>query len=80
MGKGPERFKISGNKATIDADERQVQNIIDSFKGWLPVATRKYEETVRREKSEEEEKERERLKRQIEEQERILRIRQSIKI
>jgi serine/threonine protein kinase len=80
MSKGPEMFRFSGNRATIDAAERQVQDIINSFKSWLPVATRKYEETIRKERREEEERERERLKRQIEEQERILRVRKTIQI
>ena len=80
MGKRPEIFKIVGDKATIDARSDQVQSIIDHFKGWIPRANQKYEETIRQEKRAEEENERQRLKRQIEAQEERLRVLKSIKI
>jgi serine/threonine protein kinase len=44
MGKGPDRFAISGNRASIPAGDYQVQQIIDFFKGWLPEVTRVYRE------------------------------------
>jgi serine/threonine protein kinase len=80
LGKGPEVFRIAGDKAMIDARGDQVQSIIDYFKGWIPRANRTYEETIRREKREEEEKERQRLKRQIEAEEERLRVLRNIKI
>ena len=39
-GKGPETFSFQGNQAFIDAQEHEVQPVIDHFKNWLPVATR----------------------------------------
>jgi serine/threonine protein kinase len=78
--KGPDRFKIFGNKATIDASADQVQSIIDYFKLWIPRANQVYEEAIRREKREEEERERQRLKRQAAAQEERLRVLRSVKI
>ena len=40
MGKGPDRFSISGNKAVISATENEIQQVIDFFKQWLPKANR----------------------------------------
>lgn len=81
MGKGPERFTFSGNKASIPArGQSEVQQIIDYFKAWLPIANRVYEETVRREKQEAEERQRKQWQKEIEEQERRQRILASVKI
>jgi len=80
LGKGPEAFKIRGDKAVIDATENQVQKIIDHFNGWLPVANRVYEQHIRREREESEEKQRKELERQIAEQEARQRVLKSIKL
>jgi len=80
MGKGPERFSFSGDKAIIPAQESDVQQIIVFFKEWLPIANRRYEETVRREKQEAEEQQRKQLQKEIEEQERRQRVLESVRI
>ena len=80
MGKGPEMFKIRRDEAIIDAQESQVQQIIDFFNGWLPKANRVYEERIRREKREAEEKLRKGLERQIEEEETRQRVLKNIKL
>jgi hypothetical protein len=79
LGKGPERFNFSGDKAHIDA-EHQVQQIIDYFKEWLPAANRTYEQRIRREKQESENETRQQLQHQLEEQERRNRVLKSVKI
>lgn len=80
MGKGPENFSFSGNNAVIAAREDQVQPIINYFKQWLPMANRKYEEILKREKAEAEQRQRRELQAEIEEQERRQRILRSIKL
>ncbi len=80
MGKGPEYFRIHGDKAVIDAIENQVQKIIDYFNDWLPAANRVYEQLIRREKEEAEEKQRKELERQIAEQEARQRVLKNIKL
>jgi hypothetical protein len=80
MNKGPERFSISGNRASISARESDVQQIIDFFKTWLALANRVYEEMVRNEKQEAEERQRKQLQKEIEEQERRQRILASVRI
>jgi len=80
MGKGPERFSFSGDSARIPAQETQVQQVIDHFKAWLPVANRVYEGMVRREKQVAEEQQRKQLQKEIEEQERRQRILASVRI
>ena len=80
MAYRPERFSISGNKATINARADDLQQIVNYFKQWLPIANQKYEETIRSEKQQEEKKERQRLKRQIEDEEERLRVLKNIRL
>lgn len=69
LGKGPEAFSFSGATARISANGREVQQIIDYFKQWIPQANQLYEETLRREKREAEKAERERIQREIQKEE-----------
>ncbi len=66
LGKGPGRFSFSDNKAVIPAEEREVQDIINHFKDWLPRANQKYERRIREHKASEEKKRRQELQQQIE--------------
>jgi len=79
-GKGPEQFHFSADTATIQAAENEVQQIIDYFKTWLPIANRQYEQTIRREQWEEEERQRKELQMEIEELERRQRVRTNVRI
>lgn len=65
-GKGPGRFKISKNKATIDCSADEVQRIINHFKGWLPKANAVYKQRIHRQRREAEEAQRRKLEREIE--------------
>lgn len=80
MGKDPSAFTFRGDQAIIGAREHEVQQLINYFKTWLPVASRnlKYllEEKGRREESARQEK----LKRERENEEQRLRIRRNIRI
>lgn len=80
MGKGPEYFKIQGEKAIIDATESEVQKIIDYFNGWLPQVNRVYEQRIRREKVQAEEKQRKELEQQVKAQEARQRVLKNTKI
>ncbi len=80
MNKGPDRFSFSENRASIPAREDEVQQIVDYFKSWLPMANRVYGDLIRREKQEAEDQQRKQLQQEIEEQERRLRILTNIKI
>ena len=80
LGKGPEVFKFSGNKAIISAQDHEIQNIINHFKGWLPQTNRVYERNLIREKKQTEAAERDRIRREIEAREKRLRVLKSIKI
>jgi serine/threonine protein kinase len=80
LGKGPEAFSISGDKATIHAEESQIQTIVDYFKDWIPLANRKYEEKIRAERREAAESERTRIRQEIEERERRQRILKNVKL
>jgi serine/threonine protein kinase len=79
-GKGPEAFRIRGDRAVISATESEVQKVIHYFKEWVPRANRVYEERIRREKAEEEEKQRKELKRQVLEQEARQRVLKNVKL
>jgi hypothetical protein len=80
MGKPPEAFQFSGDRALISAAEQEVQPIINYFKGWLPNANRVYADRIRRERLEAEERERRRIRAEIEEQEKRARLLKSVKI
>jgi serine/threonine protein kinase len=79
-GKGPEKFSFQGDRALINANESEVQRIIDHFKQWLPNANRKYEEMLRTEKTQSEQLQRKKIQAEIEEQERRQRILSSINL
>jgi serine/threonine protein kinase len=79
-GKGPEAFKVRGDKAIIRADENQVQRIIDDFNNWLPQVNKVYEQRIRREQEEAEGKQRKELQRQIAEQEARQRVLKNVKL
>lgn len=79
-GKGPEAFYFKEEKATINANEHEVQNIINHFKQWIPMANRKYEEIVRVEKHNQEAEERKALQQKIRNEEARQRVLQSVKI
>ena len=80
LGKGPETFAIDGNKAIISAQDYQVQDIINYFKGWLPTVNQVYERRIRSDKAQAEEKLRKELERRIKEQEARQRVLKNIKI
>jgi serine/threonine protein kinase len=56
MGKGPEAFTVSINKAQINAKEYEVQQIIDYFKSWLPRVNEVYKDKKLQEHEEAERK------------------------
>lgn len=80
MGKGPKAFSFSGDKATINAKEHEIQNIINYLKSWIPIANRGYEEKLRSDIREDAERERQRIAREIEEREQRERVLNNIKI
>ncbi len=83
MVKDPRSFSFQGNSATasgVNADQVQVQQIINNFKTWLPMATRAYEDQIRKEQKKREREERNRLERQIEEEEKRLRVIENVRI
>lgn len=80
MGKEPSQWKISGNKASISAQEHQVQQLVDHFKSYLSPADSMYQATLVHEQREKERREREALQIQLEEAERRKRILDNVKI
>lgn len=79
--KGPERFKIVKNRATISANsEFEAQSIINYFKEWLPKTNSVYERKIRRENEQKERAERQRLQTEIEKQKQRERILMNVKI
>jgi len=79
-GKDPLAFRISGNIASINAEEREVQNIIDHFNKWLPMANSVYAQKIRQEMREDEERRRQEIQRQLKEEETRLRVLKNIKL
>ncbi|BDU72954.1 serine/threonine-protein kinase [Mesoterricola silvestris] len=69
MGKGPETFFFKGNRATVAAQEYQVQQIIDLFKPWLPMATQRLRQKLEdaNQRAEAERKTKQRQEREAEE-------------
>ena len=80
MGKGPETFSFEGNKAKIRAEERQVQDIVDYFKSWMPQTTARYKHDLEEEHRLKEEQERQKIKTAIEAEEAKARLRKNIRL
>lgn len=79
-GKGPETFKVNGSTLSIGADERVIQDIINHFKRWLPVINSGYERKVKQDQQEKEVQAKRKLQQEIEQMERLEKIKKSIRI
>lgn len=79
MGKDPTMFQFNGNIARISATSNEVQQIIDYFKQWLPMANRVYEDKLKRDADEFERKQRAELQKKIKEEEARTRVKQSLR-
>lgn len=82
MGKEPRAFTLSKSKKEIQvrAEERQVQDIINYFKPWMPTTNNDYKRLVEQEKKNQEEKLRKELQAKIAELEARDRLKKSIKL
>jgi serine/threonine protein kinase len=80
MGRGPETFTFEGNLAKVRAEERLVQDIVNYFKSWIPLATRRYEQDLQDERRRKEEQERQKIRVAIEAEEAKARLRKNIKL
>ncbi len=80
LGKGPEAFVFSGDRASIPARDCDVQPIIDYFKSWLPRATEVYRQRRQRKRHEAAERELARIRAEKEELERQRRLRNTIRL
>lgn len=80
MGKQPEAFSFRGTQAFVAAEENEVQPIINHFKDWLPVATKKLKFLLERSAQQQEAERKEKLRREREAEERRLRVLRNIKI
>lgn len=78
LGKGPEAFQITGNKAHIHAEEHQVQPIVNHFKTYLTMATAGYQRDLQEQAQRKQYEERERLRREQELAERRARVMQNL--
>lgn len=79
MGRGPEMFNIREDRAIINAQENHVQAIINYFKGWLPIATKRYEQMLKKEHAREQQQKQAELQARIQEEEAKARLRRNIK-
>jgi serine/threonine protein kinase len=79
IGGEPERWQLSGAEARLAVRAEEAQSAIDYFKGWLPQIGRKYEERIRQEKQQSEEHQRRILQEKIIEEEKRLKINQTLR-
>ena len=79
-GRGPETFTFQGDRATVRAEEHDVQAIVNHFKNWLPVTTsvlkRQLEQAALRQDAER----RNKLQQAKEAEERRLRVLRDVKL
>lgn len=80
IGKGPESFTFEGNCAKVRAEERQVQDIINYFKSWMPQTTAKYKYYIEEEHRRKEDQERQKIRMEVEAEEAKTRLRKNIKL
>ena len=79
-GKDPRAFIFHGNTATVSAVENEIQQIIDYFKGWLPVASETLKSILEREAIGKDRAEKFALLQQLRAEEERLRINKRIQI
>jgi len=80
LGKGPDSFSFDGNRAIILASEGEVQHIINYFKSWIPLVTRKYQSDLELENNRMREQKLEKIRKEIESEEANARLRKNIKL
>lgn len=79
-GIGPGTFSFQGNQAFVDAQDHEIQPVIDYFKNWLPVATRTLKDRLEQAAQRQEAERREILRHEREAEERRLRVLRNNKI
>jgi serine/threonine protein kinase len=80
LGKGPERFRIEGNTASIPVPDDDVQRAIDFFKSWLGPTQQIYAQNKQRAKHQEEQRQRQEVQAEIEAIERRRKVLSQIRI
>jgi serine/threonine protein kinase len=80
IGKGPDMFQFEDRSARIAAGPYEVQDIIDYFKQWLPMAHTLYVQRIKQKLGQEERKQREELQRRIKQEEEKAAVMRSIKL
>jgi serine/threonine protein kinase len=80
MGNAPEDFSIHGNLASTRVSAHSAQQVVNSFKSWLPIATRVLRENLEAAARKAERRRLEELRRQREAEEERLRVLRSIRI
>ncbi len=80
FGKEPQHYRFAHDKASINVEERGIQQQIDIFKAWLPAATQKYQQMLQAERRESESKLRQRLQQEMDELEQRQRILKNVKL
>jgi hypothetical protein len=78
--KPPGVFVFNGNRAVVNAQEHEVQPVIDYFKEWLPQASITLKGMLERAARKEEADRKERLRREREAEEQRLRVLRNIRI
>jgi eukaryotic-like serine/threonine-protein kinase len=79
-GKPPGVFVFNGNRASVNAEEYQVQQVIDYFKQWLPQASITLKGILEEDAKKEEAYRKEQLRREREAEEQRLRVLRNIRI
>jgi serine/threonine protein kinase len=80
MGKGPETFTFQGNRAFVQAREGEVQDVINYFKSWLPLASQTLGKMLEQAAESKRRNSREELQRARAAEEQRLRVLRSVKI
>lgn len=65
-GTHPSMFQFAGKFARINAEERYLQQVVDQFKTWSPIATRSFQADLDEKSAREEQQTRDQLKRELE--------------
>lgn len=80
LGKTPEYFGFNGSRASIEADERDAQQVTDDFKRFIQLANDDYRRRLEREAAEQEKREKERLQAELREEEKRQRVLADLKL
>lgn len=79
-GAGPEQFKFSGNRASVQISADDAQRVVDYFKTWLPKAENRYRHDLEHERREEDRRQQDELRKRLKDEQTRMNVRNNLRL